>query len=71
MRMCQTCKGFLASKACSLAKTANAAVHNFDPAAVESAEEYSDDEDTESCLDDTDDEEVFDDNTTNTQTVFA
>ena len=69
--MCQICKGFLASKACLLAKTANAAVHYFDPTTDVTEAADDSDEDSESCLEDTDDEELLDDNMTNTQTVCS
>ncbi|CAB3984002.1 Hypothetical predicted protein [Paramuricea clavata] len=71
--VCQICKNLLTTKVSSLGKTANEAVHHFDPSAVQESVANSSDEDedrdnSEMQDQDADDEELIE--TTNTQTVL-
>ena len=56
--MCKICKELLATKASSLGKTANSAIHHFDPSL--DVEESDDDEDETSDEDEDSDSDEYD-----------
>ena len=68
--MCKICKTSLSSKAASLGKTANVAVHQFDPTVVKGSDKNLSDEDENSDSDEEDDQVDERHEITNTQTVL-
>ena len=70
LSLCQICKGLLSSKVGSLGRTANEAVHQFDPTGVQGSDENSSDEDEISDTDEGDEQFHEAHEMTNTRSVL-